>query len=174
MDPVVREAAARVADAEIDVLRVRGARTELLDRMARSPDFLPVPAAEPMPTQLLSYKASSLTIRIRAILNGTFDELRQTEVTQIGQVFESHEAGQRVKLHNADVQRRLAEWNLVDNRHLHPRTTLSRVQPRSSRMLLGQVTDGTLGNCLRQWKLSGTADLTMILAAKLQSNGHSR
>ncbi len=134
MDPVVREAAAHVADAEIDVLRARRARTELLDRMARSPDFLPVAEAEPMPTQLLSYKSSSLTTRIRAILNGTFDELRQTEVAQIRQVFESNEARQRVKLHNADVHRRLADWNLVDKLSRYERRALSR-RDKAIRML---------------------------------------
>jgi hypothetical protein len=134
MDPVVREAAARVADAAIDVLRARRARTELLDRMARSPDFLLVAAAEPMPTQLLSYKSSSLTTRIRTILNRTFDELRQTEVAQIRQVYESNEARQRVKLHNADVQRRLADWNLVDKLSRYEGRALSR-RDKAIRML---------------------------------------
>jgi hypothetical protein len=52
--------------------------------------------------------------------------LRQAEVAQIRQVFESNEARQRVKLHNADVQRRLADWNLVDKLSRYERRALSR------------------------------------------------
>jgi hypothetical protein len=60
--------------------------------------------------------------------------LRQAEVAQIRQVFESNEARQRVKLHNADVQRRLADWNLVDRLSRYERRAMSR-RDKAIRML---------------------------------------
>jgi hypothetical protein len=94
--------------------------------MAQDAKFLPVPAAEPMPTQLLSYKSSSLGVRIQAVLNGTIDELHRTELAQIRKVFKSHEERQRIMQHNTDVRQRLADWDQLAKLARYERRALSR------------------------------------------------
>ena len=126
MDPVVWEAARQVAGAAIDVLRARRARTELLGQMSQGVYFLPVPTLEPMPTQFLSYKSSSLATRIQAVLDGTIDELQRREHAQIRQVFKSHEERQRITQHNADVRQSLAEWDQLERLDRYERRALSR------------------------------------------------
>jgi len=115
-----------VAKAAVDVLRARRARTELLRRMAQGAKFLPVPASGPMPTQLLSYKSSSLGVRIQAVMNGTIDELHRMELAQIRKVFKSHEERQRIMQHNTDVRQRLADWDQLAKLARYERRALSR------------------------------------------------
>jgi hypothetical protein len=88
-DPVVWEAARQVAVAAIDVVRVRRARTELPGQMSQGAYFYQFHPLEPMPTQFLSYKSSSLDERIRAVLDGTIDELHRMESAQIMRVFKA-------------------------------------------------------------------------------------
>jgi hypothetical protein len=125
-DPVVLEAAVRLAEAAIDVLRARRARTELLGRLAQSPYFLPMSAMEPMPTQFMSYKPSSLAARIRAIHDGTFEELQRIERVQFRQVLKNHEDVQRIKQHNANVRQSLAQWDQFEKLDRYERRALSR------------------------------------------------
>jgi hypothetical protein len=75
-DPAVHEMATRVAEASIDVLRVRLTRTELLDRMAQELDFQPPPAAEPAFIPLPAYEASLVKELLQAAFEGTQEALR--------------------------------------------------------------------------------------------------
>jgi hypothetical protein len=125
-DPVVWEAARQVASAAIDVVRARRARTERLGQMSQGAYFLPVPPLEPMPTQFLSYKSSSLDTRIRAVLDGTIDELHRRESAQIDRVFKAYEETQRIIQHNAQVRRSLSEWDQLERLDRYERRALSR------------------------------------------------
>jgi len=130
-DPVIREAAARVAEASIDVLRARHARADLLDRMARDPDFLePIPSAEHMPARLPPYRSSSMNERIKAIYNGTIDALREADETRYEQYQEYAAEMRRVIQHNADVKQRKsqhqADWERLDKLDNYERRALSR------------------------------------------------
>jgi hypothetical protein len=125
-DPAVWEAARQVASAGIDVLRARRARTEHLGQMSQGAYFLPVPKLDAMPTQFLSYKASSLDTRIRAVLDGTIDELHRREAAQIDRVFKAHEETQRIIQHNAQVRRSLTEWEQLERLDRYERRALSR------------------------------------------------
>jgi hypothetical protein len=125
-DPLVWAAARQVASAAIDVVRARRARTECLRHMAQGAYFLPVPPQEPVPTQFLSYKSSSLKERIRAIHDGTIDELHRRDSAGIMRVFKAHESRQRIIQHNAQVQRSLAEWDQFEKLDRYERRALSR------------------------------------------------
>jgi hypothetical protein len=125
-DPFVWEAARQVASAAIDVVRARRARTEFLGQMSQGAYFLPVPPLEPMPTQFLSYKSSSLDTRIRAVLDGTIDDLHRREAAQIDRVFKAHEETQRIIHHNAQVRRSLTEWEQLERLDRYERRALSR------------------------------------------------
>jgi hypothetical protein len=125
-DPVVWEAARQVASAAIDVVRARRARTELLGQMSQGAYFLPVPPLEPMPTQFLSYKSSSLDERIRAVHDGTIDELLRRDSAGVMRVFKVHEKTQQVIQRNAQVRRSLSEWDRLERLDRYERRALSR------------------------------------------------
>jgi hypothetical protein len=125
-DPLVWETARQVASAAIDVVRARRARTELLGQMSQGAYFLPVPPLESMPTQFLSYKSSSLNERIRAVHDGTIDELLRRDSAGVTRVFKAHEKTQRIIKHNAQVRRSLSEWDRLERLDRYERRALSR------------------------------------------------
>jgi hypothetical protein len=125
-DPAVWEAARQVASAGIDVLRARRARTEHLGQMSQGAYFLPVPPLDPLPTQFLSYKSSSLDERIRAVHEGTIDELHRRDDAGIMRVFKAHEKRQRIIQHNAQVRRSLSDWDQLERLDRYERRALSR------------------------------------------------
>jgi hypothetical protein len=125
-DSAVWEAARQVASAAIDVARTRRARTDRLGQISQGAYFLPVPPLEPMPTQFLSHKPSSLDTRIRAVLDGTIDELRRREAAQFRRVLKAHEETQRIIQHNAQVRRSLSEWDQLERLDRYERRALSR------------------------------------------------
>ena len=126
VDPGVWEAARHVASAGIDVLRARRARADLLEEMSQGAYFLPVPRLEPMPTQVLSYKSSSLATRIQAAKDGTIDELHRREHAQIMRVFKDYEERQRITKYNAGVRQSLAAWDKLEKLDRYERRALSR------------------------------------------------
>lgn len=130
-DPAIWAAAARVAEAAVDVMRARCARTTLLDQMVQNPDFLQaIPAAEPMPAYLPPYKSSSLKMRTQAIMNGTHDELAQSDRTRLKQYLDYAAEVQRVRHHNEDVKRKVtqhrSDWDRLDKLDRYERRALSR------------------------------------------------
>lgn len=130
-DPILREAATRVAEASLDVLRARAARTEVMNHLVQSSDFMqPLPVAEAKPKVLLSYKAAPLSVRVKAIMDGTVDSLRKAETAQLQQVLKAHEEMQRIIKQRAEVQRRTQKhcdvWDQLDRLDRYERRALSR------------------------------------------------
>jgi hypothetical protein len=130
-DPILREAAIRVAEASLDVLRARAARTELMNQMVQSPDFMqPIPAAEAKPKVLLPYKAAPLSVRVKAVMNGTIDSLAKAETARLRQVLKAHEELQRIMKQRAEIQQRTQQhrdvWDQLDRLDRYERRALSR------------------------------------------------
>ena len=72
-NPILRQAAARVAETSIDVLRARHAKTALLERLMRDPAFQQAPTAEPVSAGPALLKHSRAA-HARAILAGTEEQ----------------------------------------------------------------------------------------------------
>jgi len=130
-DPVIQAAAARVAEAAIDVMRVRHARSAMLDRLLQNPDFLQaIPAAEPMPARLPPYKSSSIKARVQAIVNGTHDELARSDLIRLKQYLDYAAEVQRRWHHNEGAKRKAvqhqADWGCLDKLDRYERRALSR------------------------------------------------
>lgn len=130
-NPAIWAAAARLAEAAVDVMRARWARTALLDRIAQSPDFLQaIPAAEPMPAYLPPYKSSSINMRIQAIIDGTRDELAESDWTRLKQYLDYAAEVQRVRQHNGEVKRKTtqhrSDWDCLNKLDRYERRALSR------------------------------------------------
>jgi hypothetical protein len=79
-----------------------------------------------MPTQFLSYKSSSLDERIRAVHDGTIDELLRRDSAGVMRVFKVHEKTQQVIQRNAQVRRSLSEWDRLERLDRYERRALSR------------------------------------------------
>jgi len=130
-DPALWSAATRVAEAAVDVMRARWARTALFDQMIQSPNFLQViPAAESMPAHLPHYKSSSIEMRIQAIMNGTRDKLARSDWTRLKQYLDYAAEAQRVRHHNEAVKQTAtqyrSDWDQLDKLDRYERRALSR------------------------------------------------
>jgi hypothetical protein len=83
--PHVAAAAVRVAEASIDVLRVRGAKARLLQTLFADPSSFELPKpVEPILVRFKRLKVSQAA-RVRAYRDGTHEQLRELEMAQLMQ-----------------------------------------------------------------------------------------
>ncbi len=129
-DPRVLTAATRVAEASVDLLRARHAKTELLDRLLQGPEFWQdPPPEEPMPPRPRRLKVSVSDYE-RAFRAGVGEQLRGAEEASI-----MHELtygldvdrirGQRAEAEQRAHQRR-SEWQQLEKLDRYERRALSR------------------------------------------------
>ena len=127
--PEVHEAASRVAEAAIDLLRVRTARLVLIDRITQDQDAALGPGPEPELKRPARPKISMAT-RVKAFQDGTHDALRQAELAQI--MAETHYEAEveRRQEHRAQAQesrrRHAADWDQLCKLDRYERRALSR------------------------------------------------
>ena len=125
----VHEAATRLAEATIDLMRVRTARLVLLDRITQDQDAALDPTPEPELERPARLKISMAT-RVKAFQDGTHDALRQAELAQI--MAEAHyEAEVECRQeHRAQAQesrrRHVADWDQLGKLDRYERRALSR------------------------------------------------
>jgi hypothetical protein len=125
----VHEAASRVAEATIDLLRVRTIRLILLDRITQDQDSAMNPTPEPELERPARLKISMAT-RVRSFQDGTHDALRQAELAQI--MAEAHyeaevERRQKRRAQTQESRRRYAaDWDQLCKLDRYERRALSR------------------------------------------------
>lgn len=127
--PEVHEAASRLAEATIDLLRVRTARLILLDRITQVPESALVPGPEPELKRPARPKISMAT-RVKAFQDGGHDALRQAELAHI--MAEAHyeaevERRQERRAQAQESRRRhAADWDQLGKLDRYERRALSR------------------------------------------------
>jgi hypothetical protein len=113
--PTVRETAVRVAEATIDVLRARRAKTALLEGLMRDPAFQQAPTAEPVSTTLAQPKHSRVA-HARAISAGTEE-----------QYLDAYFAAKAARVEQRQQARQHAlDWGQLDKLDRYERRALSR------------------------------------------------
>jgi len=128
--PDILQAAARVAEAAIDVMRTRRARVELMDRMTRDPAFLaPDIEEEPIPARPARIRFSKAAI-VRAYLDGTHRQQREVELAQIVREVEFEAGVKRVRHQRAaakqSARQRASWWDQLNKLDRYERRALSR------------------------------------------------
>jgi len=118
--PVVRQAATRVAEAALDVVRVRQARAALVDRLFRErPDLCPCAPGQPMPSWSPGTGTSS-GIGGQASSDGDLQAVRPMEAAHTQHEYEADAEGSGLQ------QRRASAWDLLGKLDRYERRALSR------------------------------------------------
>jgi len=113
--PILRQAAARVAEASIDVLRARHAKTTRLDRLLHDPAFQQPPTTEPIAAAPAPPKHSRAA-HYRPILAGTEE-----------QYLDAHFAAEGARSeHRRQARQRAFDWDQLGKLDRYERRALSR------------------------------------------------
>jgi hypothetical protein len=128
--PPVYQAAVRVAEAAMDVLRARRAQIELWSWMAQEPDVLaPSPADEPMPVRPKRVQFSQPAY-VRAYVDGTHQQLRASELASLTREIAYDADVERIKQRRKDAKQRIrgaaSTWAQLDKLDRYERRALSR------------------------------------------------
>ena len=127
--PEVHEAASRLAEATLDLLRVRTARLVLIDRITQDHDSALDPGPEPELKRPARPKISMAT-RVKAFQDGTHDALRQAELAQILAEADYEAEVERHQERRAQAQesrrRYAADWDQLCKLDRYERRALSR------------------------------------------------
>ncbi len=125
-DLIVYQAALRVAEAAMDVMRARRARVALMDRITNDLDCLTSPTTvQPMPVRPAGVRISTRDY-MQAYRNGTHRELRALALSQIRQEVHFDAEVARVKQQRAQAQHCASIWEQLDKLERYLRRALSR------------------------------------------------
>jgi len=129
-DPVILQSAMRVAEAAVDVNRVRQARRELLDRMLSDPKLHDPPLAkETLPDRPSRVKYTHAT-RVQAYQNGTRPQQRHAELSQIAEQWRYECEVEGIKRRRAAARERAklhaVQWADLERLDRYERRAMSR------------------------------------------------
>lgn len=128
--PRVREAAARVAEAAVDVLRVRQAQADLLERLVQDPEFLTPRAVEettPVRPERVRFTQAAL---VKAYQDGRQDEVIGAKLASIQREILFDREVDRLRRQRAQTRerarRRSRDGSLLERLDRYERRALSR------------------------------------------------
>ncbi|KLK90065.1 hypothetical protein AA309_27995 [Microvirga vignae] len=129
-DPFVLQAAMRVAEAAVEVNRVRRVRRELLDQVLSDPELHDPPLAkETMPDRPVSVKYTH-AMRVQAYRDGTREQQRQAELAQITELWAYECKVEGTKRRRAAAKERTKQrairWAELERLDRYERRALSR------------------------------------------------